>query len=175
MRYLPVIAAALLLPVLAAANPMRPAELDRQGMDLEHAGSGSVGFLFWQFFDADLWATGGRFSWEKPSALSLTYRTEFSARELTESTIEEMARINGWPEERLTAFRADIAPCMSDVSDGDRFTAASPSPDRIVLYLNGSERCDLSMPGLRRAYLNIWLSQNSRFPDQSRKLTGGSP
>jgi hypothetical protein len=175
MKYLSAIALAFLIPALASANPIRPVEIDRQGMNLQHAGSGSVGFLFWQFFDADLWATNGRFSWDQPLALSLTYRTDFSARELTDSTIEEMARINGWPKDRLSGFRSEIAPCMSDVSDGDRFTAASPAPDRIVLFLNGDERCDLSMPGLRRAYLNIWLSENSRFPDQSRRLTGGSP
>lgn len=175
MRRLPIIAAALLLPMLAAANPIRPAELDRQGNELEHAGSASVGFLIWRFFDANLWAPGGRFGWDRPSALTLTYRTDFSARELTDSTIEELERIAGWSPDRLADFRSDIAGCMADVGDGDRFTAASPEPDRIVLYLNGEQRCDLTEIGLRRAYLGIWLSQNSRFPDESRKLIGAKP
>lgn len=175
MRLWTTIAAALLLPMLAAANPMRPAELGQMSAEMEHVGSSSVGFLFWDAFDANLWAPEGRFSWERPAALSLTYRTDFSKRKLTDSTIKEMKRIAGWKPERLADFRANIAPCMSDVVAGDRFTAASPTPDRIVLYLNGEQRCDLTEPGLRRAYLGIWLSQNSRFPDESRKLMGATP
>ena len=175
MRCLPVIAAALLLPYLAAAKPSPPAELDRHGQAWAHTGSASVGFLLWQVFDADLWAPDGRFGWDAPLALSLIYRTDFSARELTDSTIEEMERIAGWQPERLAEFRSEIGPCMTDVGDGDRFTAASPEPDRIVLYLNGEQRCELTEAGLRRAYLGIWLSQNSRFPDESRKLIGLKP
>lgn len=175
MRLLTMLAAALLLPMLAVANPTRPAELGRVDANLEHVGSGSVGFLFWDAFDANLWAPEGRFSWERPAALSLTYRTDFSKQKLTDSTIKEMKRIAGWKPERLADFRADIAPCMTDVVAGDRFTAASPEPDRIVLYLNGKQRCELMEPGLRRAYLGIWLSQNSRFPDESRKLIGAKP
>jgi len=174
MTRLIALATLLLVPCLAIAKTVRPAELEKYEIGFEHIGSGSVGFLFWRFFDAELWGNKGGFDWDSPLALSLTYRTDFTARDLTDSTLEEMARINGWPERRLADFRAEIAPCMANVKPGDRFTAASPHPDRVVLYFNGVRLCELAMPNIRRAYLGIWLSSDSRFPEQSRRLTGGA-
>ncbi len=96
----------------------------------------------------------------------MTYRTNFSAKELTDQTISELDRLTDWSDETLAALTGDVARCMTDV--GDRFTATGTIPDRVVLYLNGTQRCSLEKPGLRGQFFRIWLSDNSKFPAKSR-------
>lgn len=61
---------------------------------------------------------------------------------------------------------------MANVTDGDRFTAVSPDADTAVLFLNGEERCRIEKSGIRRDYFSIWLSLESDFPEETRKLLG---
>lgn len=135
-------------------------------------GEATFSWLFWDLFDGSLWSTDGKFAWDKPFALTLTYRTNFSAGELTDQTISELDRLTNWSDETLAAFSSEVSRCMADVSNGDRFTATGTIPDRVVLYLNGQERCALEKPGLRGQFFRIWLSDNSKFPAKSRQLTG---
>ena len=165
-----VLAAALVLTSSAAMA--KPSEIQALPADYQTVGKTSFSFLFWDFFDAELRSRSGAFDWNQSLALTLTYKTDFSADELTDSTMESMAKVTPWSEPRLSAFRNDVASCMSNVKRGDRFTAYSPSPDEVVLYLNGREHCRWQQPGLREAYLGIWLSEQSGFPKETAQLTG---
>jgi hypothetical protein len=149
-----------------------PAEVRAAIQASKPVGQATFSWLFWDLFEGSLWSNGGKFSWDQPFALSLTYRTEFSATELTEQTTSELDRLTSWPDETLAAFAGEVAKCMADVSDGNRFTTTGAFPDRVVLYLNGQQRCSLEKPGLRGQFFRIWLSYNSKFPAKSRQLTG---
>tara|TARA_R110002096_G_scaffold13392_4_gene47572 strand:- start:328 stop:834 length:507 start_codon:yes stop_codon:yes gene_type:complete len=160
----------LALPgALAAAMPQ---EVTTALPQAKPVGSAKVSFLFWRVFEANLWSDADEFSWQRPLALSLVYRRDFSAQELTDSSIQEMDRLTDWSRQDLATFRTDLAPCMANVGDGDRITAVGRSEDSVEIYLNGQQRCSLEQPGLRRAFFSIWLSQNSKFPEQSRQLLG---
>ena len=168
--------------ILAAALPFAgsaplaateiPAEVRAAIQTPKPVGQATFTWLFWDLFDGALWSADGNFTWEKPFALTLTYRTNFSAQELTEQTISELDRLTNWSDETLASFTGEVARCMADVGDGDRFTATGTIPDRVVLYLNGRQRCSLEKPGLRSQFFRIWLSGNSKFPAKSRQLTG---
>ena len=131
-----------------------------------------MSFLFWRLFRAELWSNDGAFNWDKSFALSLTYDMEFSADELTDKTITEIDRLTDWSTPALAALRDKLSPCMATVGDGDRFTAVGVSPDKVVLFLNSREQCQLETLDLRRAFFQIWLSDNSQFPTESRRLRG---
>jgi hypothetical protein len=161
------LAACLALPGTASAAQSAPLEI---APDLQQVGQAEFSYLFWDIFDARLFASGDSFSWQAPFALSLQYRREFSAKELTDKSIEIMGRVTDWSGADLVEFQAVLAPCMASVRDGDRFTAVGPDADTAVLYLNGKERCKLEKPGIRRDYFSIWLSPKSDFPDEARKL-----
>jgi hypothetical protein len=131
-----------------------------------------MSLLFWRVFRAELWSNDGVFDWAKPFALSLTYDMEFSADELTDKTITEIDRLTDWSTPALASLRDKISPCMATVTDGDRFTAVGVSPDKVTMFLNSREQCQLETPDLRRAFFQIWLSDDSRFPTESRRLRG---
>lgn len=173
-----VLALAVLLAFPAQANDAKASDAQASLVEiapsLRHVGQAEFSYLFWDIFDASLYAAGQRFSWQAPFALSLEYRREFSAEDLTTETIKSMERLTNWPKSELAAFRTTLVPCMANVEEGDRFTAVSPDADTAVLFLNGEERCRLRKPGIRRDYFSIWLSPNSAFPEETRKLLGAA-
>ena len=166
-----VLAFAALLALPAQANDAQ-ASLTEIEPSLRQVGQAEFRYLFWDIFDASLYAAGETFSWKAPFALSLEYRRDFSAEDLTKETIKSLGRLTDWPSAELARFRAALAPCMANVRDGDRFTAVSPDADTAVLFLNGKERCRLQKSNIRRDYFGIWLSPNSDFPEETRKLLG---
>lgn len=155
-----------------AAAREAPSEVQAAIPAPQAVGQATFTWLFWDLFDGALWSADGRFSWSAPFALTLTYRTGFSAEELTDQTIGELDRLTDWPEATLASFRGEVARCMADVGAGDRFTATGTAEDRVALYLNGERRCTLEKPDLRGHFFRIWLSEDSQFPERSRQLTG---
>jgi len=167
---------AALLALLAQASEAQvsiaqatPAEI---APSLRLVGQAEFRYLFWDIFDASLYAAGHTFSWQAPFALSLEYRRDFSAEDLTKETIKSLDRLTTWPKAELASFRRTLASCMANVRDGDRFTAISPDRDTAVLFLNGEERCRIEKLGIRRDYFSIWLSPGSTSPEETRKLLG---
>lgn len=146
---------------------------DNKLAGMEKVGAASFSWLFWRLFDAELRSSKSSFDWDRPLALSITYRTNFSSEELTRATLEEIGRVTTWEPSRIEALREPVARCMADVATGDTFTAISEDGASVRLYLNRDYRCTLTAPGLKRAYLGIWLSERSRYPKQSLALRGG--
>jgi hypothetical protein len=155
----------------AFAGPLQasPRQLFPQ---MQKVGSASFGWFFWRAFEAELWSVNGKFSWEQPLALAITYRTDFSADELTAATLEEMERVGVWTRERIATLQEPITQCMVSVSDGDTFMAVSEVDSSVILYLNQKRQCEISGPGIKKAYLGIWLSDRSRFPEGTLDLRG---
>lgn len=155
------------------AAPAQTAMLsDNKLAGMELVGAASFKWLFWRLFDAELRSSEPSFDWDRPLALVITYRTDFSSEELTQATLDEMRRVTSWETARIEVLREPVARCMADVSAGDTFTAVSEDDASVRLYLNRDHRCTLSAPGLKRAYLGIWLSERSRYPEQSLALCG---
>ena len=166
--------AAMLSQMSTHAMSATPVPVRTVTESLQPVGQTTFRFLFWRYFEAELWTVSGRFDWNEPMALALTYRTDFSAADLTEATVDEMDRVSDWSRAKIEGLRPQIAACMADVDDGDSYLAYSPDANVVELYLNGAHKCRLSAPGIRQAYMGIWLSTRSRFPDKSLALRGNA-
>ena len=150
----------------------KPPELATDAAAHAQVGATTFRVLFWRVFDASLWSPSGNFDWNAPFALSLTYARDFSADQLTETTVEEMGRISGEGQAAFASFGRDFKACVADVVEGDRITAVSESATRTRLFLNGAERCVLERKNLRRDFFGIWLSRDSQFPEATARLIG---
>ncbi len=164
----------LVLGLTAAAPAVaeKPPELVGAPEAQTKVGETAFRVMFWTVFDASLWSANPSFDWTSPFALSLTYARDFTAEQLTEKTVEEMARLSRRPESAFYDFGKTFNACVSDVGEGDRITAVSRGPDTARLYLNGDMRCELEAPGLRESFFGIWLSRDSLFPEATAKLIG---
>lgn len=167
-----VIVAAMALMLSAEAARAAPPEIAEALPGATQVGEASYSFLAWTVFDAGLWTSGGAFAWERPFALSLTYRRAFSARALTEQTLTEMQERGAGNAQSLAPLRQQLVTCFANVASGDRITAVSLGPHRAVIYYNGVLRCSLERPGLRRDFFGIWLDAQGDARAFSDRLRG---
>ena len=135
-------------------------------------GEASLGVIGITAYDARLYTPNGApFDWASPMALELDYKRGFSADDLLRGTEAEMRRTMGDSADMPNVI-ALLDDCFLAVENGDSYLAVSLSPDQIDLWRNGTQTCTVNYPDIRRRFLSIWLSDQSRFSTLSRKLRG---
>ena len=123
-------------------------------------------------YRAQLHTDGGtQFDWSRPLALQIEYFRSISEADLISSTRSEILRMEG-PRSDQDAMMQKLAGCFRTVGKGDVFTAVSTRAETMALHLNGVQTCTISHPGLRKRFLSIWLSDNSRSARLSASLRG---
>ena len=135
-------------------------------------GQATLRFLGFDIYTATLHGEGGgAFSWDRPLSLRLDYARGFTAEELLEGTQSELTRIEGARPDQPEVL-AKLAPCFRDVAAGDYYVAYAPSADQVEMRLNGAATCTVTHPDLRKRFLGIWLSPQSRSARLSAQLRG---
>ena len=134
------------------------------------AGCAAYRFLFFRLFDAELWTDAAAPPGEK-FALSLVYRRKFSREELISSSISEMARMSGRPEQSFASANAALERIMRDVAAGDRFTAWRAASKRVEFFHNG--RAVGVLIDDASLFLDIWLGPDSRDSRRRDRLLAG--
>lgn len=135
-------------------------------------GEATLRVLGQTIYNATLFTEGtAGFSWAQPLSLRLDYDYGFTAEQLLRGTGKELQRIEGQRADQ-SALLQKLAPCFQNVAPGDSYVALSPSSNRVTLRRNGKPTCDVTHPDLRKRFLGIWLSPNSRSARLSRQLRG---
>lgn len=158
--------------LLGAEARAKPGEIAATLPQATQVGAARYVFLNVAVFDATLWANDGAFAWERPFALSLTYRRAFTARALTNRTLQGMRDRGAGETQSLAPLAPRLRACFTDVARGDRITAVSVAANRAHIYHNGAFRCALEWPGLRRSFFGIWLEAHGEARTFSRRLRG---
>jgi len=135
-------------------------------------GQATLRFLGFEVYTATLHTEGAdQFDWAQPLSLRLDYARGFSAEELLQGTRKELQRIEGARSDQPQLLQK-LAGCFRAVDDGDHYVAVSTAPDTVEMRLNGARTCRVSHPDLRKRFLGIWLSPNSRSARLSAQLRG---
>lgn len=162
----------VLAPVLAghtAANAL-PAELRSLVRAESPVGCTDYSFLFWDFYRAELWSDAAALPGHS-FALSLTYLSEFSREALVQSSVDEMARISGRPQDTFAPVRAEMEHAFRAVAPGDRITAWREADGRVRLFHNGVETGAIATD--TDLFLAIWLGPETRHPEGREALLSG--
>jgi len=147
-----------------------PPELSDRVSAARPAGCADYSFLFFSFYRAELWTDAAEMPGET-FGLSLIYSRSFSRDDLVSSSISEMARMSGRPEESFRAARAALEQAMQGVVEGDRYTAWRSGPGSVAFFLNGTPTGALTQDG--DLFLDIWLGPDSRDPEGREALLSG--
>jgi len=158
-----VLVLALLAPSGLAALPQNSGLSDPKLL-----GSATFRFLGVPIYDAKLYTPDGApFNWSEDFGLELTYRRSIKKKALVQSTLDEMAR-----QGNSLPVQGDLNACFEAVSSGDRYLAIAQGPDRVSYWRNGRKVCTISYPGIKRAFMSIFLGNNTRSASFTRQLKG---
>ena len=126
-------------------------------------------------YDADLWTDATTWTWDKPFALTLTYRMAFDTDEMIDKSIDEMNSAAEGGDEAAAhegEFRKILAALMPSVADGDRVTALYIPQKSLTFFHNGQETGSTHNLLFTRHFLSIWLSPTmGNHADFTRALT----
>lgn len=165
---------AILLGFLATTAQAEnvPQEIASALQSAAQRGSAQVRWLGIPIYSARLFTQDARrFDWASPFALELTYNRGFDQDRLVYATGKELTRMEGKQADH-SAILTKLQTCYRDVSNNDRFVAFGKARDEVLFSLNGNRTCLLKHPDIRKRLLSIWVSEKSRDPKLSRRLTG---
>lgn len=128
-------------------------------------GEGTARYLFWDVYDAALYAPAGATvdairAAAVPMSLVLAYHRDVQVADIRKATWKALDEQYAPREREVIRPKIDaIQHAMIDVGDGDRYRLDwTPDSGRLVLSLNGETRFESDDAELARTYFGIWLA-----------------
>jgi hypothetical protein len=146
--------------------------VDAQIPGAEKIGQGRLTYMFWDIYDATLYAANGNLRTDQPLALKLSYLREISGKTIADRSVEEIRRLGFSDEVRLADWHAQMRNIFPDVKKGMSLTGIYTDKKETVFYSNNTEIGRIKDPEFGREFFNIWLSPETSAPDLRRKLLG---
>ena len=147
--------------------------LERLGRwDLILVGESRLSFLFWDVYDASLYASDGIYHPDKPFALSLRYLRDFSGSDIAERSIEEIRQQGLSDTLMLNLRREQFKAIFLDVVAGDEIIGIHDPSEGASFFLNGALIGNIPNTTLSRRFFDIWLSEKTSEPEMRELLIG---
>jgi hypothetical protein len=129
--------------------------------------------VFWfEIYDARLDSLTGQYSQaDQPMSLELTYKRDISRKDLLDETAKQWRR-QGLSADQFTPWLALLTDIWPDIRKQDSLMFYQDDQSNGHFYLNDRFIGSVNEPGFSQAFLAIWLSENSAFPELSRSLRG---
>ena len=155
---------------LVYASTTRNAALE--GLDL--VGEARMQVLFWNIYDARLYAPDGNFDADASFALSLTYLRDLQGEKIAERSVQEM-RKQGFSDERtLARWYEELALMIPDVGDGNEIVGVADAEGSTQFYFDGELIGAFDEPEFTKAFFAIWLDERTSEPQFRAQLLGGA-
>ena len=141
-----------------------------EGMAL--VGEGRMRVMFWDVYDARLFAPDGSWSAQKPFALALTYLRRLSGERIAERSIREMRKQGVDDEAALDRWQSRLNAILPDVDARDEIVGVADARGHTRFYLDGEKLGGIDEPAFTRAFFAIWLSKRTSAPQLRAQLLG---
>ncbi len=152
------------IATFSTANPVK---------DLKPVGQSTLKVLFWDVYEATLYSRDGVYtSLTPPLTLKLTYLRDISREDLIAATDKELQRQKpGLSDTVRNRAIEHFSSFWPDVSKGDSliFTLQDHGG---FFYYRDRQIGQVQSSDAAKAFLNIWLSDQSSYPNLSAKLRG---
>jgi len=135
-------------------------------------GHGDLRWFGIQLYSASLWAPGGRWQAELPYALELRYARDISARQLVDTSIDEMQRLGAADAERLARWKFELERVFPDVRSGEVIHGVHLPARGAEFYHQGRLTGRVDDVDFARWFFAIWLDPRTREPALRARLLG---
>ncbi|WP_427980700.1 chalcone isomerase family protein [Agarivorans sp.] len=141
---------------------------------LQKVGEAQLRWLFWPIYQVSLHSPDGQYQPQRyPMSLSIHYLRDIKQSALLEATQDEWQRLGVCQQAPCQRWLGQLAEIWPDLQQGDQLQLFAASADQATFYLNGQALGKMNDDLFSQHFLDIWLSENSRFPEQQQALVGG--
>jgi hypothetical protein len=106
-------------------------------------------------------------------ALHLHYLRNFSNADITERSIDEMARQGAAAPEQRMRWQQALRGAFPDVRSGDSITGINRPGEGATFLTNGRQTGVVPDPAFARLFFGIWLADESSEPAMRKALLSG--
>ena len=142
--------------------------------EAQKVGNGRLTYMFWDVYDATLYASRGVWKQGEPFALQLSYLREIEGKKIADRSVEEMRNQGITDEIKLAAWHAQMRKIFPNVYNGVALTGVYTQQGHTIFYMDDKEIGHIKDPDFGKAFFNIWLDETTSAPDLRRKLLGAS-
>ena len=163
MRY----SARILAALLCATTPAFAIEgVLRQIPDAKPVGEGRLSLVFWDIYDATLYAPNGKF------VLSLRYKQTIDGHEIADRSVQEIRKQGYQDEIRLAAWNSQMKAIFPNVKEGTVLSALFIPGEKTVFYSGDKQIGVIADAEFARLFSDIWIGDKTSEPQLRRKLLG---
>ena len=124
-------------------------------------GAGRMTFLFFNIYDAELYASEKKWNKNKPFALKLTYLRNFKGREISKRSVEEIFKLGFDTKEILDNWQGQMDAIFPDVVSGSVIIGIKDSNGHAVFYYDEKFIGSIKDVEFTRWFFDIWLGRKS--------------
>lgn len=139
---------------------------------MHRVGKGKMNWLWLELYHASLFTVDGQYQHGRyPKALEIQYSRDIEAKDLLDATGSEWQK-QGLSEAQVKAFLAKLAPLWVDVQRGDTLLLVASDESHGEFFHNGQSLGKVNDTGLMKAFLGIWLRDDTSEPTLRAQLLG---
>jgi hypothetical protein len=140
----------------------------------EKVGHGRLSVMFWDVYDASLYAPNGKWDKSAPFALQLFYLRDIPGKKIADRSIEEIRNQGFQDEVRLADWHAQMIRIFPDVDKNTSLTGIYTDTGGTIFLSGSKEIGRINDPVFGKYFFDIWLSEKTSAPDLRQKLLGQS-
>ncbi|MEM7198353.1 MAG: chalcone isomerase family protein [Pseudomonadota bacterium] len=135
-------------------------------------GTGRLSVLFWDVYDAALYAPDGKWSSKTPYALSLSYLRDLSSNEIAERSVQEMRDQGLDDETTLGEWLQKMRALFPDVEKNTILTGVRDENGHTIFYHDDKHIGSITDIAFADRFFGIWLKETTSEPRLRKKLLG---
>jgi hypothetical protein len=138
--------------------------------EMKLIGQGTLKVLFFEVYNVRLLTDSKTFSWKNKFQLEFEYKREVKKQSVIESSIKEMRRQSNILDKDINQWQEYLEISIKPVQEGSQATVSWNPNGQITFHYQSSEPTTIEDENFARAFLNIWLGEETSQPKLRSQL-----
>jgi hypothetical protein len=152
----------------ALANPTILASVP----DAAIVGRGTFAYVFWDIYEATLYAPRGQWDQARPHALFIEYKRALNGKAIADRSVQEIRKQGVTDAATLVTWYAQMQQIFPDVAAGTVLSAVYVPGQQTEFYAGNKSLGVITDDDFGRSFFGIWLGEKTSEPGLRRALLG---
>jgi len=135
-------------------------------------GEGTLKVFFMEIYDLRLIADSPTFSWQNKFKLDFIYTRDLKKDSVIKSSIKELRRQSSISESDIELWQGYLEQSIKPVQEGTHATVLWEPEGQITFHYENSDPTTIEDEDFARAFLNIWLGEETSQPELQSEILG---
>ena len=163
----------ILLIILLSLNTSFASEMQKEAFSSPTIiGEGTLKVFFMEIYDLRLIADSPTFSWQNKFKLDFIYTRNLKKDSVIKSSIKELRRQSSVSESDIESWQGYLEQSIRPVQEGTHATVLWEPEGQITFHYENSDPTTIEDEDFARAFLNIWLGEETSQPELQSEILG---